>query len=306
MNILHSTILTILLTATPLFAWDPIGHMIVNQIAYESLTPPARTKIDTAMEAFNAKENADYEFVTAGCWMDDIRARTRDYNAWHYVNLPFTREGLPLPEEDAGPNVIQGADTAIAVLSEGKEHAAVPAVDAAVILSHLVGDMHQPLHTTSRNADAGGNRVILSNLKDPQSDLIFSRGGNLHFFWDSAYRRVHRDGKADVLFANKLYPRDKPLEGHKAALDLVRKEASEIMQEFPPSIMAVPGNPTQWALESHEIGYSFAYGELPDTGEATPVALEEPYVTKARTIARERLALAGYRLAATLNEIFGD
>lgn len=297
----------LLLSAASALAWDPIGHMIVTQIAWDHLEPAARAKVEAAMKEFNAKEKADYTFVMAGCWMDDVRARTRDYNTWHYVNLPFTPDGLPLPEEDAGPNVVWGADLALGVLAGEKTHDLVPPVDALVIFSHLVGDMHQPLHTANRNEDAGGNRVLVSNLKDPQSDLIFTRGGNLHFFWDSAYRRDFRAGKAGVLYANALYPRNKPLVGHKAALELVRNDADAIEKEFPPSILASPvGTPEQWALESHAIGYEFAYGKLPTATGDNPVVLDEAYVTEARTIARKRLALAGYRLAAKLNALFAE
>jgi S1/P1 Nuclease. len=303
----HSILLLLFLTCASARAWDPIGHMIVTQIAWDHLEPSAKEKIEAGMKAFNSSEKADYTFVMVGPWLDDVRARTRDYNTWHYVNLPFTPDGLPLPDESAGPNVVWGADLALGVLAGEKSHDLAPPTHAVAILAHLVGDMHQPLHTTNRNEDAGGNRVLVSNLEDPESDLIFTRGGNLHFFWDSAYRRVFQDGKAGVLYANALYPRNKPLVGHKAALELVRKDADAIQKEFPPSLLESPlGNPEAWALESHAIGYDFGYGRLPEITDETPIALDEAYVTEARSIARKRLALAGYRLAALLNALYAD
>ncbi len=70
-------------------AWDPIGHMIVNQQAYNQLTPAAKAKVDESIAAFNQKQHATYTFfVTAGCWMDDIRGKTKEFNTWHYINLP--------------------------------------------------------------------------------------------------------------------------------------------------------------------------------------------------------------------------
>ncbi|MCX6968683.1 MAG: hypothetical protein NTV93_00825 [Verrucomicrobia bacterium] len=53
---------------------------------------------------------------------------------------------------------------------------------------------HQPLHATE-HSDTGGNRTKISNLRDAGVDLLFSKGGNLHFFWDSACRREFKDGQ---------------------------------------------------------------------------------------------------------------
>lgn len=304
MNLLRLLLPALCLTSGPLFAWDPVGHMLVNQIAYDQLTPAARAAVDAQIATFNKKENTDYTFTNLGCWMDDIRARTKDYNTWHYVNLPFTADGRPLPAEEEGPNVIYGVDLALAAMRGEKTDDMVPPVDALAIFTHLAGDIHQPLHATTRNDDAGGNRTKVSNLKDAESDLIFTGGGNLHFYWDSAYRRIYRNGKADVLFANTLYPRDKPLQGHKAALPLVRERATAIEEEFPRPADLQIKTPVDWALESHTIGFEFAYPALPETDEEA-FSLDEAYVTKSRQIARQRIATAGYRMGEILNELYG-
>jgi len=289
-------------------AWDPLGHMLTMEIASGELTPATRDAVDKAIARFsvNEKPDAPYDLVTAACWMDDARARTKEFNEWHYVNLPFVRDGLPIPEGSrAAPNVIWGIEQCVAILEGKVEEPGIDRDMALMILLHLAGDIQQPLHATNRD-DMGGNKVAVGNLKDEQSDLIFSRGGNLHFFWDSAYRRVFRDGDASVEFAAPLYPRQTPVAGHQKARDLVVSAAEKIRAEFPAASLAGAsgGDARAWALESHVLGYDFAYAKLPDAAEGLPVALTGEYVEGARGIAGRQIALAGYRIANLLNRLF--
>lgn len=292
-------------------AWDPVGHMLIGQIAYDQLTPPAKTAVDAAIARFNEKDSphdAPYDPVTIACWMDDIRSRPemKDFAVWHYVNLPFTPEGLPVPDESAGPNVIWGIRKAEGILA-GK--ASDPAIDrdmALAILIHLVGDIHQPLHTTSRNDDAGGNRVKVGNLKDPLADLIFSKGGNLHFFWDSAYRRTYRDGKATVLYEAPLHDRHKPVAGHRAYAKEIRAAAAALEKKYPRASFKEQGDALSWAKESHGLGYQLGYQKLPAASGSKPVNLSQSYVDDARECAEQRIVLAGYRLGNLLNALLAS
>lgn len=294
----------LLAVAAPAFAWDPLGHMLTTRIAEEQLTPEARKGVDKAMKVFNEKEKSTYDFVSAACWMDDIRARTREYNKWHYVNLPFTPEGTPIPKGSKdSPNLVW----AIQHCEETMTGDASPAEKALamVMLLHLEGDVHQPLHATDNN-DAGGNRVELSNLANPEVDLLFSKGANLHFFWDGAYRRTFADGKVGVAYAAPPYLPSQPLAGHQAALDLIRKEAAALMKKYPPSILTEQGDAESWALESHREGFEFAYGKLPKADPDHTIRLDQLYTDQARDLAQKRIALAGYRLGAFLNKIYGE
>jgi len=291
------------------FAWDSLGHMLVGQIAYDNLTPAAKAGAAKALARFNARNKPDtpYDFVTAACWMDDIRSRPemKPYAVWHYVNLPFTADGMPVPGASAGPNVINGLQKSEAILSGSATDPAIDKDTALVILEHLTGDVHQPLHTTSRNEDAGGNKVKVSNLKDPLADLVFTKGGNLHFFWDSAYRRIYKEGFATVSFEAPLYDRARPVAGHDAALEIVRAQASAIEKRYPPSVVTEQGDAASWAKESHAVGFEIGYGkELPPSRGGKPVKLSQAYVGESRAAAEKRIAMAGYRLAAEVNKFF--
>lgn len=296
-----------ILTAPLARAWDPLGHMLVAQIAQSQLTPAARAELDAVLARFNQREKADapYDFVIAACWMDDIRSRTKEFNEWHYVNLPFTREGTPLPTGSReAPDVVWGIDYCTGIIRGTGTDATIDRDQAIVMLLHLVGDVHQPLHATSRGDDMGGNRVKVTNLKDPLSDLVFSKGGNLHFFWDSAYRRVYQAGKATVLYEAPLYDRFKPVAGHEMCREIINREAAALMKRYPVGSMTAPqGDAATWALESHQAGFDVAYGKLPSGPPNGPLALPSLYVEGARPLAEARIALAGYRLGALLNAL---
>lgn len=283
-------------------AWDAIGHMIVNQQAYSQLTPAAKARVDTSIAAFNKKQHATYDFVTAGCWMDDIRGKTREFNSWHYINLPYTPDGLPLPSEHE-QNVLWGIKMCVGILKGEKLYLGVDKDQALVMLTHLVGDLHQPLHTTSRNNDLGGNKVAVTNLVDSMA-ATFPDRKNLHTFWDSAYRRVIKDGNAVEEYLEPPYLLSRPVDGHKAALPLVAEKTALLQKAAAPDKYPVEGTPDEWVTESHRAGYETGYQKLPGGDGANPATLDAPYVDAAREVAQQKLIQGGNRLAALLNEIY--
>jgi hypothetical protein len=313
---LLSLVFLFLLHASPARAWDSLGHMIIAQIAGDQLTPEARAAIDQAMARFNeakkgefTSDDATYDMVTASCWMDDIRALREkyDFGKWHYINLPFNEEGTPAPDGEYEPNVLWGVQRCTDIISGKAEDPSVDKDQALVMLLHLAGDTHQPLHTTNRNNDAGGNKVELKGVELTKEEELFSKKkeANLHAFWDNSYRRVFRSGKAGVLYEATLYDKEKPVTGHAANQDLIRREADAIMKKYPSSVVTEEKDVAGWVQESHEAGYDLAYGKLPNqskTGDSARV--DEHYVTAARDLAQKRLAEAGYRLGALLNRLY--
>ncbi len=284
-------------------AWDAAGHMLVGQIAWEQTKPEARAKVSELVALLDTQFNngQPYNFVTAGCWMDDMRSLGKAY-AWgrlHYVTIPWTESGKPAPIPPP-PNVVSGIEDCMHTL----RNAEAPAEDRAKavgMLIHFVGDIHQPLHTTDRNNDRGGNAYLIAGV--PFSDLMEKQGANLHTYWDKSFRFDDVDGKIAELWQ---VPRgtDRP----KAAGEgIVAEQAGKIMAAYPLKKFKEIGrraDATAWAQESHAVGCKSAYphGEPPDNTEARLLTPE--FVKASRPVAERRVALAGYRLARLLNELF--
>jgi hypothetical protein len=316
-NILLIALMTLVFRVSPASAWDSLGHMLIAQIAEDQLTPEARAAIDQSMARFNEAKRGEfpsdegtYNMVTASCWMDDIRSlRDKyDFGPWHYINLPLNEQETPLSESEYEPNVRWGVQRCADIISGKAEDPQIDKDQALVMLLHLAGDTHQPMHTANRNNDLGGNKVELKGVELTKEEKLFSKKqeANLHAFWDSSYRRVFRGTKAEVLYEALLYDKDKPVTGHAAEKDLIRREADAIMKKYPPTVVTEEKDVAGWVQESHDAGYEVAYGKLPNqskTGDSARV--DEHYVSAARDLAQQRVAIAGYRLGALLNQIYG-
>ena len=138
-------------------------------------------------------------------------------------------------------------------------------------LLHLVGDLHQPIHSTALfcerfpTGDRGGNSIPLV------------QGDNLHSLWDNLLGRSHK-------------PNDVKWEA--AALKPWKADTS--------------GDVSAWITESHELAKSFAYSPeivqaVQTEGELLPISLPEEYLKKAGQRAQVRIVSAGLRVGKLLN-----
>jgi hypothetical protein len=89
-------------------------------------------------------------FMQAARWADDIRIQDKAQNRprWHYINLPFKPEGQPLSVQIREPEAVN----ILTAMAENErivknENDAERRAIALAWLFHLVGDIHQPLHT---------------------------------------------------------------------------------------------------------------------------------------------------------------
>lgn len=286
-------------------AWDPAGHMLVGQIAWEYTSVRARERVSELVQHLDSRfnEGRQYNFVTAGCWMDDMRSLGRDY-PWarlHYVTIPWTESGLPAPIPEP-PHIVSGFAESVAVL----RNPAAPferRVEAVAMLIHYYGDIHQPLHTTDRNNDRGGNAYLIAGVDF--TDIQTKRGHNLHTFWDKAFRFATREGKIVELWtAPEVNERpNAPGEGV-IALQAQKLILSHPRESFPE--LREKADAAAMARESHVVGCRSAYplGTPPTNSEVRPLTPE--FVQASHPVAARRVALAGYRLAAMLDELLGS
>jgi len=284
--------LSFLTFALPGFAWNALGHMLVAQIAYDTLPPSsaARAQMDILTDIIASTYWKSNTFPSAGPWADDLRNHgVNVFNTWHYIDINFSQDNTPFPSTPPEVNVAWAIEESVNIL-KSKYSLKVEKASALQMLSHLVADIHQPLHAASRyskdnpSGDAGGNGFAL-HYKDPAGRYYY----NLHSLWDSAVGSMPLSVK-------------RPLK--KGREEKVQAHAKKWMAAFPdlPTDRRLDiVDPFKWSAESHEIARKRAYhGIEPDTTPANE------YIATNTYYAQEQIVLAGYRLANLLKEIYPD
>ncbi|CAN5280347.1 S1/P1 nuclease [soil metagenome] len=277
-------IIMILITTTS-WAWDNTGHMLVAQIAYEQLTPQAKKQANSLLDVLNADYPYCRGFARAATWADVIKSHTTAFNEWHFIDIPLqtdtnttTAQQRDAMKKLTSPHIVWAIAQCVQVLQNSKATQLEKALFLRFLL-HFVGDIHQPLHCTTRysneqlQGDAGGNAVLIN------SDIA----ENLHELWD---RGAGFFGKESTHYPLKL-PQIKIL-------------AKKIMAEYPETYFgkrAMDTDPYNWAFESFTIAKNFAYTIKPNTKPTVQ------YITAAQKKVEEQIALAGYRLGKLLNPI---
>jgi len=321
--------LTLLLITHPLLAWNNTGHITVALLAWRQLNDAQKQQIGALLkhhphyEKFliadlpEGIDESQWAFMRAATWPDWVRppypgmpgkpqdlAVTRKYHKpnLHYINLYF------IPPDDVGkvsesnpgvapvreePNVLTAIDNAMKELGDTKTPDEEKAIQLCWLL-HCIGDLHQPLHTCTMlsskypEGDRGGNE---------QSVRAGARVTRLHAYWD------------ECLGTAEEYP----------ALAFIADQTQTAFELDPQHTAKLQKNTTleSWMNESHQMAIAMAYlgGRLPTTQTADVEktkkampgdvpALPVGYEFNAHALAQQRVALAGYRLAAKLAEIF--
>jgi hypothetical protein len=158
---------------------------------------------------------------------------------------------------------------------------------AIVWIEHLIGDIHQPLHTSARvtdrepKGDQGGNLFLITPEGTPRENQQ-----NIHWFWDS------------------IIGRNLPIKSAECESDYIEKVAQRIMKKHPYSSVSAAlklGEYEEWRKESFALNPTDVF--TPDLVRFQPPS--EKYKKHALKVSERQLALAGYRLGETLNRVFG-
>jgi hypothetical protein len=280
-----ATLALVVAYAPGAWAWGPQGHRTVGAIADRLLTPAAHAAVAQLLAADldrfgNASGRTTLQAVSV--WADEIRGTAADEPRWHYDDLPVCGPAPPREQYCPGGQC-SSAQLLRLVAVLGDAHAAPRARNEALKwIVHLVGDLHQPLHAAD-NADAGGNRVAVALAG------VRTRGRqNLHRAWDGELARIALDTRA----------RQQP----PADIDALARAALSL------TAIAGQGTAADWARQSNNLARNVAY-RYPGfaCGRVPPdvVVLDRDYQREAESLIRERLLLAGGRLANLLNELLG-
>lgn len=303
----------LLVSQIPSHAWNKPGHMTTGTIAYDDLVSHDDTAVinkaiqllrknphftqplgnqpswQSQLHTVPLSEHNRYLFMLAARFPDDARGTSFHHGSWHFINLPFRPEGQPpsVPAPTPSGETIRFAfNKNLAIVKDKVNNSEEQRAIALCWLFHLVGDSHQPLHSTV---------LFTSQFHDNHGDM----GGNLFFVKAS-------EGGATV----KLHALwDDMIIGSERFTD-VRNRAISIRQlDAPRSGLDELGqhpNFDSW-IDPESLGlaktaaYTF-HNSLLTSGpdDHNGALLPDGYLTAAKPIAVRRVALAGYRLADLL------
>jgi hypothetical protein len=300
----------LLVSSSTSSAWNGRSHMMVAAVAYNKLTPQTKNRVDALLLLNPDRDNwfalipggtsttkkKMMIFMIAATWADRIKSDP-DYHTdgphggnrppddpsasqnigyddlarhkyWHFEDLPFTQDNTLLPAVPT-PNARTQIKMFRKVLAS-TEPDALKSYDLSWLL-HVIGDVHQPLHCTTRvsatqpEGDDGGNGVKLTSPSP----------ANLHSFWDG----VLGGGNAPSTAFNAI-----------ATLPT------------PPASAANDLDVDHWIEESFKAAQQTVYAMPPIGAGAGPFTVTQAYKTAARKLAERQIALAGARVANILNE----
>jgi hypothetical protein len=193
--------------------------------------PADKDSVEKAMVAVSIRPDTEF------------REEDRATRPWHYIDICLQDNEQDVPARCPQGNCVTGKiDEYARRLREGNYGKWDAAGDLAFLI-HFVGDIHQPLHTTT-NADRGGCQQV--NVAPAEE--------NLHYAWDDA---------VVVVLEKQLGTGDPETTAHK--LEALYPAAGD-------SRIWKPGESDQIAWESHQLAETRRLSRARDTAEAVLAA----------------------------------
>ena len=165
--------------------WGQTGHRVVGEIAYNHLTKKAKKNIEKLLKGEG--------LATISTYADEIKSDNsfRKYSSWHYVNFKVG-ETYQTSEKNPKGDLVQGIKICQQIILDPKSNNE-DKIFHLKLLVHLLGDLHQPLHT-GRAEDRGGNTIKVK---------WFRGKTNLHSVWDTkmidSYNMTYTEDRKSVV-----------------------------------------------------------------------------------------------------------
>jgi hypothetical protein len=176
----------------------------VAQLKLSSTNPDALKKFDALTNSINSLcDNRTRTLIEAAVWPDDIKATNFGmdlWNDWHFINSPYDYDGVVpiINYTETVSNSVYIVNAAVKVLSKNLDKNTAERALLARYLIHLLGDIHQPLHSVALynvsfpKGDQGGN---LLRIKLPGN----TTAGNFHSFWDAGGYGFEKDSSKEYV-----------------------------------------------------------------------------------------------------------
>jgi hypothetical protein len=312
----------ILATARPCFAWGDQGHQLVARIAARSVSSTVKRHFvaflrkaspdDLNLRALIGKTGdpqpslANFEAALAqmAIWPDHMPGGKGITAPWHFVDIALFEGPSHIAERcGAGGCVSEKipilaanikANKNLVVLLASGQTLTFPPPQQARFLLHFLGDIHQPLHA-STNADAGGNCIDVNG---------FSPSSQLHSVWDTAL--------VDAAIKGLMNPAKSLItefQGEIAAV-MAQTNADAIAGEsfgVAKSDVYVKAKPVVVPVIDHFVDLTPSECSTKAPAEIRALHVDGPGSfnnAATLTLVRERVFMAGVRLAAILDDIF--
>jgi hypothetical protein len=211
----------------------------------------------------------DESLADASTWADEVRSQPEFKNngPWHYIDIP---RGLNFEQFSASVKGMTEPNAYGELLRMENDLTSATTTREQKIVAlkyivHIVEDLHQPFHV-GNTEDKGGNTIQVN---------YNGQGTNLHALWDS--KLIDHGGLSDEQLAAQYdhIPSDKIKEWQSAPL-------------------------MQWIWESYQLSTRL-YAEI---DQLKSRAISDAYYDEHIPIVKERIQMAGIRLAGLLNQIF--
>jgi len=319
--------------SAPAMAWGSNGHRAVGAIADQliqgssaqrhvaALLQPGESLETISLWADCAKVNPPAGCGTPTLEMVAYVAANPGHAGYHYADVPF--ELAHYHDHDIGTradDVVQVLKQAIAVLQGRADDASNPhhftPRQALLLVAHLVGDIHQPLHMGGAYVAKAGGFAVPESREQIKDGLVFDTRGaqdllvsdavlgestsanhGLHSFWDFVLVEdvLRRSGAASP------------------------QQFAQMAIAMAPVVDANTGDaaswPYQWADEALMAAKPAFDGVVPgamaqqadDKGKMRnvwPLTLPDNYRAASADVAQEQMIRAGYHLAALLKAIW--
>ena len=290
MRIILCSLLFVSLSPLDLFGWWDVAHMLTAEIAMQQLSPQAAERVEEIVGYLGEDFPESSDPITAACFPDDLTPLgLAGFKVWHGVLTPYDPEHI-LNDVARGSidtlistnNLHLAIENSIATLSNPSASRWTHCFMLKFLI-HTVGDIHQPLHC-----------IQLYSPQFPYGDLaghrfkLTGRYRSLHVLWDSIL------GLGSQRLERPLLPEDKAW---------IEEFANAIMTDYPavdlPDVKHM--DPLVWSDESYHLAIECAYSGIEPWDEPS-----EEYLSKGRDCALRQIALAGYRLGALLEELYGS
>ncbi len=249
-------ILTALIPAMT-FAWGPKGHDTVAYIAEQNLSKSTLKRVMEVLEG--------HSLVYVANWMDNA-SHTDEYaytKTWHYVNVDPDEGTYAASQKDPKGDIVTAINSIIERLKSGELTIEEERADLMMLI-HLVGDMHCPMHAGYKS-DKGGNGTKVK---------YFNSQKRLHSVWDSEIvESAHRWSHTEWWYQ----------------VDRVSKRDKKAMAQ---------GTPNDWIEETVVLARDIY--ESSTTGEN----LSYDYVAHYAPVIENQFLKGGVRLAAILEQIY--